>query len=116
MFIKLSILTSYRKIFVPVNKRAFMFWGTWGAQAVIVVFYTVSLFFTIFVCNPRAKVWNPSLPGTCMSIGGTYVGVGIGNVVTDLFLLFMPQHAIWNLHLPMRKRLAVSSMFLVGIL
>ncbi len=40
---------------------------------------------------------------------------GVGSVVSDLFLLILPLPAVWKLNMPIKRKLAVSSIFLVGI-
>ena len=37
------------------------------------------------------------------------------NLATDIFILVLPLPAIWSLHLPVRKKLAVSAIFLTGL-
>lgn len=39
---------------------------------------------------------------------------GVGNVITDIFLLILPLPAIWNSQMPLRRKISVSSMFLIG--
>lgn len=41
---------------------------------------------------------------------------GVGNVVTDVWLILVPLPAVWTLQMPFRRKLAVSSMFMVGIM
>ncbi|KAK7961228.1 hypothetical protein PG988_012442 [Apiospora saccharicola] len=41
---------------------------------------------------------------------------GVGNVVTDIWLILLPLPAVWKLQMPFRRKLAVSSMFMVGII
>ncbi|KAK7917932.1 hypothetical protein PG985_009806 [Apiospora marii] len=41
---------------------------------------------------------------------------GVGNVVTDIWLILLPLPAVWTLQMPNRRKLAVSSMFMVGII
>ncbi|KHO10740.1 hypothetical protein MAA_11649 [Metarhizium robertsii ARSEF 23] len=40
---------------------------------------------------------------------------GIGNVVTDVFLLVLPLPVVWTLRIPLGRKLGVSCMFLVGL-
>lgn len=45
-----------------------------------------------------------------------YYGTAIPNIVTDLAILGLPAPYIWQLHLPIRQKLAVTGIFLVGLL
>ncbi|MCJ1333205.1 hypothetical protein MMC10_009899 [Thelotrema lepadinum] len=38
------------------------------------------------------------------------------NLVDDLFLLALPLSAVWSLSLPIRKKISVSAMFLIGLM
>ena len=38
------------------------------------------------------------------------------NVLSDLYILLMPLPAVWQLHLPLRKRLGIAGIFLTGSL
>ncbi|MCJ1391056.1 hypothetical protein MMC18_003917 [Xylographa bjoerkii] len=113
--VKLSILTQYRRIFVPVKKTDFMYWSTWALSAVIFLFYGVITFFEIFLCNPRETAWNPMIPGQCFNSNTINIFTGSFNIATDFTLLLMPQYSVWKLNLPLRKRMAIASVFLIGL-
>lgn len=38
------------------------------------------------------------------------------NVLSDVYLLLLPLPAVWNLHLPLRKRIGIAGIFLTGSL
>ena len=42
------------------------------------------------------------------------VGLGVVSVLSDLYLIILPLPAVWNLQLPLRRKLAVSAMFFTG--
>lgn len=44
----------------------------------------------------------------------TAVALGIVGLVSDVYLLILPLPAVWNLQLPLRRKLAVSAMFMTG--
>ena len=41
---------------------------------------------------------------------------GVGNVVSDFYLLIVPLPAVWGLQLPLKKRLGISAIFGTGLL
>ncbi|KAL9593534.1 MAG: hypothetical protein Q9219_007507 [cf. Caloplaca sp. 3 TL-2023] len=41
---------------------------------------------------------------------------GIFNIISDFYLLLIPLPAVWTLHLPAKKKVGVSAMFLTGLL
>ena len=93
-----------------------MWWGTWGLSIIFALFYFPIQFIEIFLCNPREAIWNPLVPGKCMNNSAINITTGVFNTFTDWILLFMPQHVIWKLNLPPQRRLAIASVFLVGLL
>lgn len=40
---------------------------------------------------------------------------GAGNVAIDLFLLILPLPAVWAMQMPLRRKIAASAMFSIGI-
>lgn len=80
------------------------------------LYFTSSLFATIFQCSPRAKIWNPEIPGACIEYQAVILATGIFNIVSDIFMLVFPVTCIWNLQLSTKRKLGVSAVFFVGIL
>ena len=118
IFIKISILVQYRMLFVPVKKTSFMWWSTWLLTVVVVVFYVTAGLIQILFCNPVQKSWNPLVPGTCLDSDSGRLNVisSSFNIAIDLILLALPLVAISRLHLAAKRRLGISSVFLVGLL
>lgn len=55
------------------------------------------------------------MSNTCDSARIVVVIQGVGSVVTDFYLLILPLPAVWSLQMPIKRKIAVSSMFMVGI-
>jgi hypothetical protein len=74
----------------------------------------------IFSCHPVAAAWDPVLaasPDTiCINRPADYFTQAGLNIFTDLFILILPMYNIWNLQLPIRQKISVSSIFAIGIL
>lgn len=80
------------------------------------LYFTAFFFVTIFQCTPRAKIWNPELPGTCLRYQTYTVATGIFNVVSDSLMLVFPIICIWNLQMSNKRKVGVSAIFFVGSL
>lgn len=52
---------------------------------------------------------------TCSRTRALVVIQGAGNVISDVFLVVLPLPAVLKLQMPLKRKIAVSSMFLVGI-
>ena len=83
-----------------------------------VLFYVVGLFFWIFQCTSRGKIWNPLYEGgSCPINMRAYVlASGIINLISDITLFVLPQKIIWTLHISKHNKVGISLLFAVGIL
>lgn len=117
LILKFSVLLQYRRIFVPAKKTNYMYWGTHALTGLIFVYYILVTFFEIFECNPRAKAWNPLIQGGhCFDSMAIIVSAGYFNAITDFLILLLPQGVIWRLQMPLKRKIAISGIFLVGLL
>ncbi|KAL9636436.1 MAG: hypothetical protein Q9164_002821 [Protoblastenia rupestris] len=109
-------LRFYAKIFI-VGKKS---WDDPIAGMVITgLFYLASMIAFVVMCAPKDGHSQSSylralaLP-QCARARESQIGVGVVNVVSDLYLILLPLPAVWGLQMPFRKKLGVSSMFLTG--
>ena len=71
-------------------------------------------------CSPRngssQTAWIAALESNrCLRPEKTLsVVVGVGNVLSDFYLILLPLPAVWGLQIPARRKLAILSMFLTG--
>jgi hypothetical protein len=80
------------------------------------VFYTVETFLEIFACVPRKKIWNPEIPGRCIGSVQNYTAVATWNVLSDFSMLIFPLVTIWNLQIPVERKISISAVFATGFL
>ncbi|PLB47349.1 hypothetical protein P170DRAFT_413233 [Aspergillus steynii IBT 23096] len=108
--IKLSILAMYRRIFIDrVTRVATLI------LAAVTISWVISInFVSIFQCTPVAKTWNPTLPGHCINLKGSFIGNAVPNIMTDIANLSLPARQVWKLHASLTHRLAVIGIFLLG--
>ena len=115
-FIKASILLQYIHIFSPTTRSSTFYWASQALIWINFVFYFASTFIEIFACKPRAKVWNPLLPGHCVNLPAENVAAATVNSVSDITILILPQPVIWRLQMYTRRMIETSIVFTVGIL
>lgn len=110
-FTKLSIMASYLRIF-PYNTLRI---GMYVTGAVTIGLFIASIPVTIFQCNPVPAAWDFNIKGAvCYDfINFLYVSTAV-NVTTDLVLCVAPLPYFWNLHLPKKQKIIVSSLFFIG--
>ena len=115
--IRLSILLQYLRIFVPLGTRNLLFWTIYAVIGTNFMFYAAITFTEIFLCHPRDKYWNVLITdGHCGNKSTAGTAAGALNALSDIILLLLPQSVIWKLHMPVKKKIGVSAVFLAGFL
>ncbi|KAI0546919.1 hypothetical protein F4679DRAFT_379466 [Xylaria curta] len=111
---KISILCLYRRVFSPQRSSRFDI-AIVTLIIILACFYTAITLSKIFECNPREKIWNPSVPGTCLEIKDVLNASGGFNAVTDYLILLLPVHAVRKLQMPKLKRILIVLAFTFGL-
>ena len=111
---KISILLQFLRIFVPIH-RGVTYWTVHCLIWTNLVFCTIASLVVIFQCHPRAKVWDPSISGHCVSGNLLLIISATINVVSDISILVLPIHSIFQLQLPLKRKIGVSAVFAIGI-
>ena len=115
---KFSILLQYSRIFNPSGKGNLpMFVAIRIGISSIFLFYFIRIFFDVFQCNPRDKIWNLLITtGYCYNGNAAYEASGIFNVLSDFAILIMPMPSVWNLNMSLRRKLLTTGVFAFGFL
>ena len=72
-----------------------------------------------YLCLPRPRQsWLEAALSSRVHESFVVVGYfgGSFSLASDLYLLFLPLPAVWQLHLPLRKKLGVAGIFMTGSL
>ncbi|KAF2821462.1 hypothetical protein CC86DRAFT_359293 [Ophiobolus disseminans] len=109
--IRLSILQFYRTIF-GVHDR-FRKAALWLA-GITIVWTLACVLGHIFMCAPVDHLWHPLNPGKCGKFPLFYVIMGSFETAMDTVILVLPIRPIMQLMLPLRTRLVVLGIFLLG--
>lgn len=110
--VKMSFLWSLQKLDSP-NKR--IRYSLWIIQGVNLVYLIVSSCIAIVPCIPLQKAWNPELPGHCIRGDKWILGIVIPVLITDALILVMPSWIIWDLQMPLRRKITSISFLSLGI-
>lgn len=115
LFLKLAIVLQLKRIFTGPRKSLtwFLFHALIWLQT---VFYTIMMFFNIFICTPRAKITDFSIPGSCLNSGAVLIATSSFNALADFLILLLPLYAISRLRISFRQKLSISAVFAVGFL
>lgn len=118
IFVKLSILLQYSRIFNPTGRKHLpMFIAIRSCIWSIFVFYFVEMFFNIFQCSPRQEIWNKlETTGYCYNTNAIDKASGVFNVITDFAILILPMSSIWKLQMSLRNKILITGVFAIGFL
>ena len=111
--IKLSILLQLKQLFCPPGRNM-----TWYLIQLLVwsnlLFYIADTCVEIWECIPRSKIWDRMVPGRCVNINAAFFATAAVNVVSDFLMLALPVSNVWNLQMPVKRKIAISGVFLFG--
>lgn len=113
LFTKLSILLLFIRIFVPPQlQKPKLYYAIW-AVILFNLLYCIALVLTVLLqCVGKEEV-----PGqTCINTYALLIGASTINVVSDIAMLIIPLVAIGKLQMPMKRKVGISLVFIVGIL
>ncbi|KAI1413762.1 hypothetical protein F5Y13DRAFT_188732 [Hypoxylon sp. FL1857] len=113
--IKLSLLFLLKRIFGPSKRVVRHCWFMIG----VISAWSVSFFFaTVFECGIQwSWNWAPIdiFQAQCTKTLKMLTVFTTTDVLTDFVIMFMPVPLIWNLHISTKKKLGVTSIFMVGL-
>jgi hypothetical protein len=106
-----SVLLLYYRIF---ETRSFRY-AVYVMSALNLGWMIAFVFGFIFQCIPVDQVWK-SQHGKrkhCIGIDANYA-YAVSSVILDVLTLSMPWPMIWRLHMQLKKKIAVTGIFLLG--
>ncbi|KAJ4359878.1 uncharacterized protein N0V89_000434 [Didymosphaeria variabile] len=113
-FLKLSLLFFYKKIF-PYAGVQKLLWGTIAFNIMFGVAFTTA---SIFQCQPIRYYWTKwdgeQKSGKCLNFNALAWANAAISIAVDFWMLAIPLSQIVHLKMAARKKIAVTSMFLVG--
>lgn len=120
MFTKVSLLVFYLRTFRPSKAARLMVWL--GIGAIVPVYVTSLLTFSVN-CKPTQWPLNP-VEYLAVQRGSKraalekdlFIVQGVFSIVSDIYVLTIPIIFAWGLQLPLRRRIGICLIFLVGLL
>ncbi|KAF2842127.1 hypothetical protein M501DRAFT_1054858 [Patellaria atrata CBS 101060] len=109
--VKISIILFYLRSFGTTKKTR---WLIMAMMMFVVAYAIARIFSTLFQCRPFSYFWDRTQPGTCVNYYALLFSHTIINMVTDVVLLAFPMPIVWQLHIPLRQKVAICGVFCVG--
>ncbi|KAI9660398.1 MAG: hypothetical protein M1821_009748 [Bathelium mastoideum] len=116
--VKCSIIFFYRRIFCSHNKATIFSFITIITIMIIIGWVIGFEFATIFQCGLKfSSAWYDGLEyeENCPHVDWKNGALGIVDFIIDVWVVLMPIPFIWRLHLSWGRKLAISFIFLLGL-
>ena len=83
---------------------------------VVSLYYIITVFLKAWECSPRARIWDKTIDGTCISVAGILNTDGVFNTMSDFLIIVVPMKAIWKLQMKGKRKLGIFAVFTVGLM
>ena len=81
----------------------------------LVFTWTAGYFFShLFMCTPVTVFIEPYYGNNCINETPVFLSVAISSTILDFFVLSMPVPMVLRLHLPLKQRLGVLGILMLG--
>ncbi|KAJ3950859.1 hypothetical protein N0V92_012747 [Colletotrichum tropicale] len=114
-FTKASILFLYLRIF-PDEKFRRVLWCTQVFNLLLLIAFVGG---TVGSCQPIHYFWDGwtgEMKGQCINLNAFAMCHGVLNVALDVWMLVLPATQVYDLRMPLMRKLGVMLMFGVGVL
>jgi len=110
--VKCCILLLYLRLFHVVRWFRLSYWAL---LAVVGMYCTASIAFTIVQCRPLIRAFDKETPGTCTDTAKFWFANAGFSIATDIVILLLPMPLVWKLEVPKAQKVALAAVFAVGI-
>lgn len=111
---KLAILCLYRRMFSIYPRSPFDI-TVKVLMVLLVLFYIPMNITKILECIPRARIWDPSVPGSCIDTYMLLNVSGVFNTVSDFIIVMLPLGRVWTMKLKLKHKACVVFAFTFGM-
>jgi len=112
--VKTSILLLYRRLFTDKGLNRPFSICLWSAGAFTLAYSIIGVFTVLFHCLPANSLWGPSVTGKCMNFSALLIVVSSFNIGADIFVLCLQIPLLWRLKMPIRRKVQLTGVFLLG--
>lgn len=109
---KISVLLLYIRVF-PIT---YIQWGSRILIAIVVMWAAATILAGFLICQPFAMNWDQTIAGHCGDSVASFQGTGAINLITDVAVLLLPMHQLYQLHLVLYKKVIMMGVFSIGFL
>ena len=107
---KISVLCLYRRIFpTPTFRRKSLVVGIG-----VMVYWVTSLTASVFGCRPIRAAWESTPHSFCVNVRAWFLALELYNCLLDIAILSLPIREVRKLQMPIKQKVAVAAIFLLG--
>lgn len=113
----MSLSFLYRAVLTLNNRRFKIAW--YAIEAYVLAFTIASILATLLQCQPINYGWNQlyeHMKGRCVNLKAEALSTALLNTVADIALLILPIPTLWKLQMPLKQKLGLCIIFLLGIM
>ncbi|QKX53795.1 uncharacterized protein TRUGW13939_00875 [Talaromyces rugulosus] len=108
VLVKAAILLQWMRIFAPEGTRGAFYWICQVLLWTNVLFYLSVAVAGNLICVPFERIWDKTVPGVCYNGRPLNMTLGSFNLVSDIFILILPQRIIWRLNMSREKKIGIA--------
>lgn len=122
IFAVISIAIAKTSFCVTLLRLANSKWQTfliWSIIITVNLFIWLAAIFVLVSCNPVAKTWDPSIPGTCwdfLQFHSFGIFIGVYSAFTDFLLALFPWVLVWHLRMRRLEKAGICIAMSMGVL
>ncbi len=107
---KLSILCLYRRIFSTPSFRI----NSLIIGLFVVAYWITSMLGMLLQCIPVQGIWQKTPSSKCIDSNAFFLGLELLNCILDVAMLCLALKVIRGLQVPMKQKIALAMVFLLG--
>ncbi|KAF1954871.1 hypothetical protein CC80DRAFT_550043 [Byssothecium circinans] len=112
-FVKIAILIQLDRLFSGARKTL-VYWGVRALMAINAVFYSAMLFVYIFACNPRSKLFDSNMDGTCIDQSASMISTASVDIASNSIILIISIWGVSTLQLSVKRQTLVALVLGLG--
>lgn len=114
---KAAVLFEWIRIFVPHGTRNLFYWIGNSLLTFNILVHIAYIVAENLSCFPYRKIWDPTIfEGYCINQKSFQIPWCLIQPIYITAIMILTQRTIWRLQVTMKKKIAVSFLFLVGLL
>ncbi|CAG8950852.1 hypothetical protein HYFRA_00003069 [Hymenoscyphus fraxineus] len=107
---KISICIGYLRVFTTGHARN----ASRAGMALTVLFGVQLILTNIISCIPVSSFWDVDIQGKCIPKAPLFMFQAAFNIFLDMFLLAIPLPVLWGLYMPLKQKMLLSVVFMLG--